>query len=119
MQKICVLALVVGAAACGGGDDGPAAMPGMVNATQAKNSVTSAIGLRSSTESMMGGAVASSAISFNASTTGIVSPSAGGSQALTAALVAGDLQTIMQAQTSGTFQVSEDENELRASLELD
>lgn len=101
MRKICILALMVGAAGCGGGDDGPAAMPGMVNATQARSSVTAAVGLRTATEGMMGASVAASAMSFNASTTNIVTAKTGG-QALTAALLAADLELVAQAQTSGT-----------------
>lgn len=98
MRKIWVLALMVGAAACGSEDDGPAAMPGMVNAAQAKNSVTAAVGLRSATEAMMGPTVASSAMAFNASTTNIVTAKTG-ARVLTAALLGG-LETV--AQTSGT-----------------
>ncbi len=100
MKKLLVVAML-SIGGCGGGDDQPAAMKGTVNASQARSTVTNAVGLRSAADSMNGANVASSALAFNASTQAIVAPAAPGAKALTVA----DIESIMQAQTQGGTQM--------------
>jgi hypothetical protein len=96
-----VLGLVLvggsGVAAVGcGGDDGPKAMPGTVNTTLARSSVQQSVMVRTATESMNGGAVASAVLSLNTSASGMVQPKTG----TAGALLNADVEQTAQAQST-------------------
>jgi hypothetical protein len=96
-----VLGLVLvggsGVAAVGcGGDDGPKAMPGMVNTTIARSSVQQSVMVRTAADSMNGAAVASAVMALNGSASGMVQPKTG----TAGALLNAEVEQTAQAQST-------------------
>jgi hypothetical protein len=91
------LVLVSGSAIGCGGDDGPKAMPGTVNAPLARTSVQQSLMVRMAADSMNGAGVASAVMALNGSASGMVSPQSSAA----GALLNSDVEQTAQAQTTG------------------